>query len=254
MKNNIRTGIKISTRNFNLLPFIYSNRDIIDYIEIILMPEFSFDDIKTIQNLKMKYAIHVPNSNYGIDFGNIDKNDKNLEYIDKINSYWDKLEPFCYIIHPESGDLELSITNIKKLKVKPIAIENMPLKSPFGGNLLGYDPNSLLKYFEKIPDLKFCFDLGHAIKTAISKKIDYLDFIKDFLLFKRPIIFHISGGNLDNEFDDHLHLDEGQFDISEIRKILLDYGFKVYLSFETPRNYEKKIDDDLKNIKTFLKS
>lgn len=254
MIKNIKLGIKITTKNFNFIPSIYANQDIIDFIEIILMPEFTSKDIDFIKDLEMPYAIHIPNSNYGIDFGDITKNVKNSYFIDKINQYKDELMPICYIIHPESGDINLSIKNIKKLKLKPIAIENMPLKSLIEGELLGYDPISLKDYFDQIKDLEFCFDINHAIKTAVSKKIEYITFIKEFLTFKNPIIFHISGGKLNIEFDEHLSLENGDYKIAEIKRILFNYRNIVNLTFETPRNYEKKIEDDLKNMDVFIKS
>lgn len=254
MLNNIKFGIKISIQNFDFLPDIYSNLNFFDFIEIILMPDFTTNDITKIQNLKLPFAIHIPNTNYGIDFGDIKKNVNNIDFINKINQFKDDLNPICYIVHPESGDIELSIENIKKLDVKPIALENMPLKSLLGGDLLGYDPEGLIEYFNRIMDLEFCFDLNHAIKAAISKNIDYIDFIKKFLKFKKPIIFHISGGNLDLEVDEHLHLDEGQYNLAEIKKILLNYNSIVNLTFETPRNYERRIKDDIKNIKFFIRS
>ena len=87
MKNNIKFGIKISTKNFDLIPEIYLNKDIIDFIEIILLPDFALEEIEIIKNLKMPYVIHFPSSNYGIDFGNRKRNCQNLDYIEKINSY-----------------------------------------------------------------------------------------------------------------------------------------------------------------------
>lgn len=254
MIKNIRIGIKLSTKNFDFIPEVTFNQELIDFVEIILIPEFSSEDIDVIKKLKIPYAIHLPNSNDGIDFGDINKNDNNIKYINKINQYKDNLTPICYIIHPESGNIELSINNITKLNIKPLALENMPLKSLFGGELLGYDPDTMSEYFNRIENLEFCFDINHAIKTAISKNNDYLIFIKKFLKFKNPIIFHISGGNLNVEIDEHLSLDKGQYNLSEIKKILLNYNSIVNLTFETPKNYENKIEDDLRNIEIFLKA
>ena len=252
MINNIKMGIKISTKNFNLVPEIYSNLDVIDYIEIILMPDFSDGDIEKIRNLKLPIVIHIPNSSYEIDFGDKTKINENNKYIKKLNRYEKKLNPFCYIVHPESGDLRLSIENIKKLKVTPIAIENMPQRSIFGGELLGYDINSLMEYFKEIPNLEFCFDINHAIKSAISKKIDYIKHVEEFLSFKKPRIFHLAGGSLKKEEDEHLHLFESEYDITKIKKLLLNLDYIVNLTFETPRNYDKKIEDDLKNMRFFI--
>jgi len=254
MIGNIKFGIKISTHNFDLLPNIYSNLDIINFIEIILPPNFTVNDLIKIKNIKIPYIIHLAHSSYDIDFGDINRNNSNNKYINKINMnlFKYRLSPICFIIHPESGDIDLSIKNIKKLKIKLIAIENMPIKPILGKALLGYDPNSLKPYFDQISDLELCFDVVHTIKAAITKNIDYIKFIKDFLKFKNPIVFHISGTNLDTESDKHLPLNESQYDLLEIKKILLNHRSIVNLTFETPRNYKNRIKDDLKNMNYFL--
>ena len=254
MLKNIRFGIKIAIKNFDWLPEIYTHSREFDFIEVIFPPNFTAKDIEMIKNLELPYSIHLPNSNYGIDLGDIKRVNENSAWIKRINQFSDKLDelnPICYIIHPESGDFELSIINIKKIKIKPIALENMPVKGIYGGELLGYDPNSLRTYFERIHDLEFCFDIAHAIKAAMSMKIDHLSFIRKFLEFKKPILFHISGGTRNVEVDEHFSLEKGEYNLSEIKKLLLNYGNIVNLTFETPRNYENRIDDDLLNMKLF---
>ncbi|MHA1284343.1 MAG: TIM barrel protein [Promethearchaeota archaeon] len=255
MINNIFFGIKISNHQFNLISSIYKKRDIIDFIEIILKSDFNRKDLAFIKDLKIPYAIHLANSNDGIDFGNNIKEKNNTVYIEKINNNIDifgEMKPICYIIHPESGDLNYSIDNIMKLKIRPLAIENMPVKGIHGEIMLGYDPPSLSRYFNIIKDLQFCFDINHAIKSSISLKIDSYKFIKNFLKFKSPIIFHIAGGDMNDEVDKHLNLNEGQYDISKIKKILFNFKKKVYLTFETPKKIKNHIKEDLKNMEFFL--
>lgn len=256
MIRNIKLGIKISTDNFNLIPEIYDNQDLIDYIEISIKPDFNIEEIKLINNIKLPYAIHLPNSNKGINFGDVNQDKNNLEFLKNLNENMDmfnKLNPICYIIHPESGDLNYSIKNLKKIKLKPLAIENMPIKGIRGEKLLGYDPDTLKIFFKVILDLEFCFDINHAIKASITLNEDYLLFLKKILKFKKPILFHIADGDLNVEIDNHLHLNEGEYNLNQIKKILLDFADIVHLTFETPRNLKNGINDDLKNMKIFLK-
>jgi len=255
MFQKIEFGIKISIKNFDLLPEIYLNTDIIDFIEIILDPLFKPKDIEIIKNLKLPYAIHYPNSNNGIDFGDKRREKQNNNYIRKINQNFKKLKdlnPICYIIHPESGDIRLSIDNIKKLKTKPLAIENMPKVSFIEGELIGYDSITLKQYFTEIESLEFCLDINHAIKASISKGIGFLNLLKELINLKDPILFHIAGGNLNIQYDEHLHLDNTEYEIHKIKQFLFDYKKPLKLTFETPRNYGKKIEDDLKNMKYFI--
>jgi len=257
MINNIKFGIKISTVNFDLLDHIYDNKDKISFIEIIINPALNLRDVEVIKAIRMPYVIHLPNSNQDIDFGDVNRNKQNLDFINKINQYEKELHeltPICYIVHPESGNISLSIDNIKKLKIQPLALENMPKNGIYGEKMLGYDKSSLKKYFDNIKNLKFCFDINHAIKAAISMKKEYLAFIKEFLEFKNPILFHISGGNLNINFDEHLSIDKSQYNLTEIKKILLNYNKNVMLTFETPRDSKNNINDDLRNMEIFLKS
>jgi len=252
MHRNIKIGIKIANLNFNFIPDIYANQKFIDFIEILLMPEFTSNDIEIIQNLRMPYVIHLPASIYNLDFGDSRRQGNNFKFIKKINQYATKLKPICFIIHPESGDIELSIANIKKLQCLPLALENMPRESHLGGELLGFDPQSLQEFFTRIPLLEFCFDIDHAIKASISQKVDFLEFIQNFLAFKQPLIFHISGGSLSTAIDEHLNLDEGDYAIPIIKKILLHLHYTINLTFETPKIPENTIKNDLRNIKFFL--
>lgn len=253
----INFGIKISLIDINFISKIYDYPDLIKFIEIILIPEFTSKDIDIIKNLKIPYALHLSNSNNGIDMGNINYQKNTLEYIEKINHFSEELNelnPICYIIHPESGDINLSIKNIEKINLSPLAIENMPFKSIFGGQCLGYNPETLKLYFDNIQDLLFCFDINHAIKAAISFEINYIDFIKNFLKFKKPIIFHISGSTLSTEIDEHLHLNKSEYNLMEIKQILLDYNSIINLTFEVPKDNEKGVIADIDNMNYFLNS
>lgn len=254
MLKNIKFGIKLSINDFSLISQIYESQDLIDFIEIILNPEFKNEDIRVIKGLKLPYIIHIPSSNYGIDFGEPNKSKNNECYIDKINTYRKDLEPLCYIVHPESGHFNYSINNLKKLKVFPLAIENMPYKSIFGGKLLGYNSESLKKFFEEIPNLEFCLDINHAIKASISLKANPFSLLRELIEFKEPIVFHISDGNLNEEKDEHLPLKEGKYDLKNIKQLLFEYGKMINLTFETPRNDSKTIVDDIRNMLLFKKS
>jgi len=257
MIKNIKIGIKILTEYFNLMNEIYENLDIIDYIEISIKPNFNIEDLKKIKEVKLPYAIHLPNSNSGIDFGEVKREKDNSKFLKNVNENIDlfkTLNPICYIIHPESGDQEYSIMNLKKIELRPLAIENMPIKGIRGEKLLGYDLDTIEVFFNEIQDLELCFDINHAIKAATTKNEDYISFIRNFLNFRRPILFHIASGDLNVGIDNHLHLDEGDYDITQIKKILLDYKDIVHLTFETPRNVDNKIEDDLKNMNVFINS
>jgi len=257
MINNIKFGIKIKTQEFHLLPEIYENLDKIDFIEVLISPYYTFDELEVIKNFKLPYSIHFPHLTEKIDFGNAQQEQFNQKFLEKFNSskkLFDQLSPLCYIIHPESGDVQLSIKNIKRLRIKPLAIENMPYKFASGGTRLAHVPEAINPFFENIPGLEFCLDLNHAVKTAVCESLDYIELIEEFIKLKNPIHFHIADGNLSSEFDEHLAIGKGNYDISRIKNILLDIKSIVNLTFETPRRNTDNISDDLNNIKAFIES
>jgi sugar phosphate isomerase/epimerase len=255
MIDNIKLGIKLKTNEFNLLPEIYENQDLVDFIEVLIPPDFTSDDLITIKNFNLPYSIHFPHFTKKIDFGNAKQSRYNQKLIERVNSFenmFDQLRPLCYIVHPESGDIQLSMENIKKLRIKPLAIENMPYKFKAGGYRLAHDPKALEPYFDKKSALELCLDLNHVIKTAICLSLDYIELIKKFIMLKNPIHFHIADGNLNSEFDEHLGIGEGNYDIHGIKRILLDIETPLYLTFETPRINKENIEDDLTNMRAFI--
>ena len=257
MIDNIKFGIKINTGEFHLLPEIYDNQDVINFIEVLIPPEFTRNDLAIIRDFNLPYCIHFPHLKHNIDFGNSKQAGYNQKFIEKINAHkksFDQLQAFCYIVHPESGNVEMSIENIRKLQIKPLAIENMPYKFSSGGNRLAHVPETIRPYFEKMPDIEFCLDLNHAVKTAISESLEYIELIKRFMKLKKPIHFHIADGDMNSEYDDHLAIGRGNYDIPRIKRLLLNFESTVYLTFETPRINKDHIEDDLINMKMFMES
>jgi hypothetical protein len=257
MIDNIKFGIKINTDEFHLLPEIYENQDVIDFIEVLIPPEFTREDLTIIRDFELPYSIHFPHLKENIDFGNSKQIGYNQKFIEKVNAHkkiFDQLHPLCYIVHPESGNVEMSIENIRKLQIKPLAIENMPYKFRSGGNRLAHIPETIKPYFDNVPDIEFCFDLNHAVKTAIAESLDYIKLIKGFMKLKKPIHFHIADGDTSSEYDDHLPIGKGNYDISGLKNLLLKFDANVYLTFETPRFNKENIMDDLLNMKMFMEA
>ena len=60
-------------------------------------------------------------------------------------------------------------------------------------------------------------------------------------------MFHISNGKLDNEKDEHLNLNEGEFDLKFIKNLIKDSDKMI--TFEVPKKFGLK--NDFKNIKFF---
>jgi len=98
----------------------------------------------------------------------------------------------------------------------------------------------------------FCLDFIHAIKSAISQKMDYKKFIEELIPELKPFYFHISNGKENNEKDGHMDLFAGDFDIKWIKETLLKLKAEkdIYLVFETPKG-KNGLENDIKNINYF---
>jgi sugar phosphate isomerase/epimerase len=89
--------------------------------------------------------------------------------------------------------------------------------------------------------LKFCFDIGHAIKSALYQKVDISIFMSQ-LIELSPLVVHVSDGRLDNYYDEHKHLGEGEFDLATILS-MLDRSTTQYFTIESNKLSKENLDD-----------
>lgn len=240
-------GVKIIAKNKNLLlkSLDLVDKELFDYIELLLTPEFTLtgEFIDKLSNIKL--ILHAPHENYGVDLGNIKKKNLTIKTIKKSLEWQEKLNADHLIIHCGTGDLEVAKENLSIFKeYREIILENMPVVGINGEICLGYDA----KTFEKlnIHDFGLCLDFGHAIKASLSIGLNYREVISEFMRFK-PKIFHISDGKLDREIDEHLNIGEGEYDFEFIREII-QKSENNYITLETPRYNQNSLDEDIKNL------
>lgn len=224
----------------------------IDFIELFIVPnslipgKSSFlDDLKSIPT-----AIHSFYAEHNFDVFSLDDFEIKI-FKEQIVKTADYLNSRFIIVHAGIGELEDEFKkNIKKIKDKRILIENMPKVGINNEKCFGH---SFLQ-LKFINDCGFdiCLDLAHAIKSAISLKIDYKEFIKKLVFGFEPFYFHISNGRTDFEKDEHKNLFDGEFDIKWIKETLQDIAKNkdIYLVFETPKR-GKGLENDIKNMEYF---
>jgi deoxyribonuclease-4 len=216
-------------------------RKIFDYVELLVVPK---TEITPFFNCKLPYIIHIVHDAFGLNISDQQKRKSNLEMI-KESFVWAKnLKAKHLILHPGFGKIEDAEEFLKEVKGKNILIENMPKVGLNGEKMIGFSPQQMKVLQDK--RFGFCLDVGHAIGSAISQKIDYKKYLKNFLSLK-PKVLHICDGNLDSEIDQHLNLGSGQFDWQFIAEEIIP---KVPLiTLETPRNNLKSLDEDVVNIR-----
>jgi hypothetical protein len=156
------------------------------------------------------------------------------------------------IVHPgKAKNFKNFQDNLKKIDDQRILIENMAGLDIYGDLTFGYKFDDLKKIKE---NKEICFDFEKAIKSACYQEIDYKEFIVDCLKELKPNYFHISGGDFKSVKDEHLNLQEANFDLKWIKDKLnkLSQEKDIFLVFEVPKN-ESDLMNDVENMKFYKK-
>jgi len=251
-KNKIKYGLKIWSSNKDLFKLSAELFRVgkIDFIELYIIPD-SLPDTSILKDFKkMPTAIHATHMEHGFDVFLLD--DKKIEFFkNQIIKTADFLDSKFIITHADVGDSNEDFKkNIEKISDSRMLIENLP-KVNLEGKTCYASTYEQLKFIKDC-GFKFCFDFSHAIKSAISQKINYKEFVEKLIKELNPNYFHICNGKLDNDRDEHIDLFDGDFDIKWMKNTLLKLAEKkdVYLVFETPKG-KNGLENDIKNINYF---
>jgi len=253
--NNIKFGLKIwsidSNDLFKEAVQLFEKKEI-DFIELYIVPDSLLlgksDILNDLKNIPT--TIHAPHTEHNFNIFTLDDSKIGL-FKNQVIKTTDFLGSKSIIVHAGVGDSQTIFKeNLRKINDKRILIENMSKVGINDELCFGYSYEQLK--FIKDCGFNLCLDLAHAIKSAISQKIDYKEFIKKLISDLKPIYFHISSGGMNVEKDEHKNLFDGEFDIKWMKELLLELAEKkdVYLVFETPKS-GKGLENDIKNMKYF---
>jgi len=242
----MRYGIKLWSTNYEWFSEAverYKNKEF-DFIELYVVPG-SFDEEKLRILKEIPVNIHAPHFKH--NFNLMLDNENNIALFEEVKKFANFFNSDYIVVHPGVGD-DFSILkkNLTRINNKQLIIENMPYRALNGKVCYGYS----LEQMEKIMGLGFgsCLDFSHAVKSAISQKIDTKKFLKQLMMLK-PKVFHISDGNSKEEKDEHLDLGEGNFDLRFIKNLILN-SHSPTIVFETPKK-NNNLKNDMKNINYF---
>ena len=108
----------------------------------------------------------------------------------------------------------------------------------------GLCPGSFLKETKA----GFCFDINHAIETAIYLNEDYIEFIKKFVELK-PAHYHLGGQNIKQK-KGHISFKESDIDLKKILELIPK---NAEITLEVSTDIEKT-KEDLKIIRNLIKN
>lgn len=242
--NKIKFGLKLWSTDRNI---IQEAKELIkdgtfDYIELMAVPD---TDISLFKEMKAPFIIHIPHDGFGLNIADKEKKEFNLKIINQSIECADKLSAEYLILHPGFGQMEAAIKFLKGVSDSRILIENMTVVGAHNEKMIGYN----LKQIKILAKNKFgfCLDFGHAIKAAISLKVEWAKFIEQ-LLTLQPKVFHVSDGTFLEGPDDHFNIGEGEYDF----KFFLDCVKKnasQLVTLETPKEDLTSLKQDLENLK-----
>ena len=260
-------GISFETTDFIEKPDLVDRvlkivRDgVFDFVQLnarMALPEF-YDDIYASIKEKMigiRAVIHAPfylPPNYlGLNTSNKDELENNLKKLEFSQKCADLLKSDIIVVHPGIGDdeehINETIRQFQKMNDSRVTVENLPY-DPLGYLMHGARVENIKRIVEET-NCKFCFDFAHSVCAANSLKRDdiYGDF-KQFCSLK-PDIYHLSDGDFSTNFDAHLHLGLGNYDIEKFIKEFTNEDSRIILETFNP---EPTVDSWIKDAE-FLKN
>lgn len=180
------------------------------------------NNIKRVKNIIPILSAHLPE---------IDFKEEEIERCKKFIEILSNQNINLFIIHLFSRNLQtynnfdLKIKGLKQLtdfaknKSSVLALENTE-----------EDVDLLEKVFERIPEINFCLDIGHA--NLFAKENRSVVLIKKFGKFLKHIHVHDNFGGNDEESDLHLPIGEGKIDFKPIFDELKKIRYSDNISLE----------------------
>ena len=245
--NKIKFGLKLWSNN-QTLPEACDliNKGIFDYVELLAEPG---KDVSNFEKAKIPYILHVPHDSFRFNIGEEKSFKLSLEILKQNIELADRISAKYLILHPGFGEVEIAKRFLEKIHDNRILIENMPLVGKHGEKMIGHN-------LEQIRQLQkdrfgFCLDFEHATKAAINLKTDPKKFIEKFMALK-PKVFHICDGVYQAGPDNHLNIDEGEYDFKFFIDCIKKNDSKM-VTLETPKGDLKSLKQDLENLKKLKK-
>lgn len=231
----MKIGVKIYTRNHELVPKYLDHSD---FIEVLIEPE---KDYRMLREYGAKYMIHAPHQNFGFNPSEKNAWEKSKKILDYTIKAADFLDAKKIIMHAGTGDNSESENNLiefmQDYNDKRILLENLPKSTRYYPYFFS-TPEKVKTISEKLK-LGICLDFAHAVCTAVTLKTDPIKIIEGINSLN-PKHYHISDGWLASGTDDDLNFFKGNYPLEFFKKMIPMDG---EVTIETPHNFEEKIKE-----------
>lgn len=242
-------GLKLWSTNLNYIDEakrLYDD-EVYNYIELYTVPNSYNEYINYWKKLQIPFIIHGPHYSHGLNFSDRNKREGNIKLAEESIRFCDDLKSDILIFHPGvNGSIDETIDQINFINDKRIVIENKPYYGLNNEICIGHSPEEIQRIMHNVR-VGFCLDIGHTICSANAKKINQIEYIKEFIELN-PKIFHLTDGNYNGIKDMHEHYGEGTFPIKDIMKLIENDSM---ITNETKKNSDENLNDFVEDIKYF---
>lgn len=224
-----------------------------DYIELYVAPN-TVEHISKWKETNIPFTLHAPHFVHKINLANKEQENYNLEVFKEVELFRKKLNSQYVVVHGGiGGNIDETIRQLKILSSycqdfkSNYLIENKPLIAPLDKILecRGARFEEIEKVIEQI-GCGFCLDIGHAICTANSLKIEPYSYMQKFNDAFKPTCYHLSDNFIDSEIDGHKHLGQGNYDFKKILNII---NLDKNIAIETHKMSKISLDDFVEDVK-----
>jgi endonuclease IV len=232
--------MKVGIKTHDVGDFLKNLEKNIDFFEVMAVQEKDYSFAK---NISVPIVIHAEHQGFGVNPADSTKKEKNLKSINFAKKFADSVNATKIIVHPgeiEKGNKNCSIKNainfFKEINDGRILVENLPKYQNSENKSLCRTPHQI-KQFMKKTNVKFCFDINHAMECMEKFEGKNYNFIKKYIKLN-PAHYHIGGHNF-KEMKSHLSLLNSDLDL---KKVLKFYPEDAEISLEVAVYLKKETD------------
>ena len=228
---------------------------VFDYIELFVVPG-TLDRLSAWREVEIPFVLHHAHSVAGFNPARAEAFAANERIAAETHDYAKALRPKFIIFHGGTdGDVREAARQLAFFRERffadwDVLVENKPLR-PLPNKMgmvecRGATEDELETLVAAVGG-GFCLDFGHAVASANSQGLEPFAFIRRLRDRFRPRMFHLSDvRDAASEFDSHLHLGTGQFDIAWIVREVLPPDARV--SIETAKDSPDNLDDFRRDV------
>ncbi|MGI6657727.1 MAG: sugar phosphate isomerase/epimerase family protein [Desulfobulbus sp.] len=249
-------GLKLwSTNTGYYLPAaraLYAEK-LFDYIELYIVPGDTAS-LGAWQGLDIPFLIHCAHSSHGFNLSLAQAAPLNRRLFQEAVRYYAALHAAGIIIHPGvEGEIEETIRQINSLiqttGIPPstLFLENKPAITLTNERATASSSAEMFRIREAT-GTGFVLDIAHAVKFALSKKLDIWTVLDDFMQYK-PEIIHICDARMTTPYDEHLHIGDGELVFEKI----FERCWAERISVETMKDSKYNLNDFVQDITALKK-